>query len=85
MSDAKRKVGRPHTPGRVGQYATLATRVTGRLKARLLREVTANKRSLSHEIEMRLERSFERDNLDTRIARIEAALARIESRIGHAA
>ncbi len=63
MEKPKRKVGRPTTTAKPGKKATLGIRATANLKRRLVSEADRNDRSLSQEAELRLERSFERQDL----------------------
>lgn len=62
MDQPKRR-GRPTTKGREGEKSTLSIGASAALKARLQEGADRNGRSLSQEAELRLELSFEREEL----------------------
>lgn len=57
----KKRIGRPVVEAAPGERAGLSLRVTAAIKTRLEEEAAKNGRSLSQEAELRLERSFNRD------------------------
>lgn len=63
MAQERKRVGRPTTPGKAGEKASLGVRVSPALKARLIWAAEENGRSLSQEAELRLERSFETESI----------------------
>jgi hypothetical protein len=69
MHKAKKRVGRPTRPPRPGERVTLGLRVSADMKRKLERDAVKNGRSLSQEAEFRLERSYDRDEIFTHLAR----------------
>ena len=62
------RMGRPTRPPRPGERVTLGLRVTADLKRKLEKDALKNGRSLSQEAEIRLERSYDRDEIFTHLA-----------------
>jgi hypothetical protein len=63
MQVPPKRIGRPPKPGRPGERISLGLKVTAQTKERLDREAKKNGRTQSQEAELRLERSFERNDL----------------------
>src|SRR5438477_5248473 len=61
--EEKRPRGRPRSPRKAGQRATLSLRITAELFQKLDAEAKQKGRALSNEAETRLERSFEEDRV----------------------
>ena len=62
MSKAKKKRGRPALPPEEGKRYPLNMRTTKALRNRLQKAASTSGRSLAHETELRLERSFARED-----------------------
>jgi hypothetical protein len=56
-----KRMGRPPKPPRPGELAPLSVRITADLKARIQAEADKKARSISAEVEHRLEESFHKD------------------------
>lgn len=63
MQKSKKRVGRPTRPPRPGERVTLGLRVTADLKRKLEKDAVKAGRSLSQEAEIRLERSYDREEV----------------------
>lgn len=69
-NDEKRRVGRPMKKPQEGKRIPLGLRVTPHLKMELYKEAKRTGRSVSQEAEIRLERSFEREQILEAIAAV---------------
>lgn len=69
LSKASSRTGRPLKAGVPGTRVSLGLRVTTDLKFRLDEAVVKSGRSQSQEVEIRLERSFLLDDVETAVAR----------------
>lgn len=67
-------MGRPTTPGRDGEKATLGIHASASLKMRLIDASKVSGRSLSAEAEFRLEQSFRDDRIEARLDEILALI-----------
>ena len=63
---------------KIDKRRTLSTRVTARTRERLEAECEASGRSLSQEIELRLEMSFWDDGMDARVSSLEVRVRALE-------
>jgi len=76
MSEAKR-TGRPFKAPEPGERIMLGFRVTADMKTKIVAAAHATGRSLSQEVEFRLERSFREDDLIAAFATLGALADRI--------
>lgn len=70
MSGSQKRIGRPLVAGKQGKKSAIGSLLNAELKNKLIAEARSNDRSLSQEIELRLERSFDHEWIIQRLREV---------------